>query len=58
MFLNQMFVDMWSGSLTVSQVISRYASVVNGNVLFDFGAELLVENVSSLSVLQDDVQIF
>ncbi len=51
--------DMWSGSLTVSQVISRYASVVNGDVLFDFGTEkLLVENVSSLSALQNDVQIF
>lgn len=51
---------LWGGAaLTDAQVISRYADVVNGQVVFDFGTdELTLKNVSSLSGLAAHIDIF
>ncbi|MEC7962618.1 MAG: M10 family metallopeptidase [Pseudomonadota bacterium] len=52
---------LWGGStLSAAQVVSTYASVVNGQVVFDFGAAgtITLTNISSLTGLSDDLSIF
>jgi Ca2+-binding RTX toxin-like protein len=50
--------DLWSGTLSVFQVIDLYASVRGGSVVFDFGSdELKLEGFNSLSALADDLVI-
>lgn len=51
--------NLWTGSLTASQVISNFATVVGGNAVFDFGGGdiLTVQGVSNLSILADDIAI-
>lgn len=48
-----------SGALTAAQVISTFASVVNGDAVFDFGNGdiLTVEGVTNLSILENDIFI-
>ena len=49
---------LWVGSLTKQQVIDNFASVVDGNVVFDFGVhELTINNFADLSELTDDIAI-
>jgi Ca2+-binding RTX toxin-like protein len=49
--------SLWGGGLTDRQVIARYAEVVGGNVLFDFGDgdTLLLQGVRSLNGLADRI---
>ncbi|MGC9371135.1 MAG: VWA domain-containing protein [Paracoccaceae bacterium] len=51
--------NLWSGSLTASQVVSSFATVVGGNAVFDFGGGdiLTLQGVSNLSILADDISI-
>ncbi len=47
---------LWGGGLTVSEMMTTYASVVGASVMFDFGDgdSLRVNNIS-LSALEDDI---
>lgn len=48
--------DLYSGSLTAQQVVDQFASVVGGNILFDFGAEeLTLIGFTNLAELADDI---
>ena len=49
--------SLWGGGLTDQQVVSRYAEVLGGNVLFDFcdGDTLLLQGVRSLNGLADRI---
>ena len=52
---------LWAGKiLTVAQVISTYAHVVRGEVVFDFGtgAQVHLEGLTVLTPLVSDIQIF
>ncbi len=50
----------YGGGLTAAQVVSTYASVVGGEVVFDFGSgdTITLEGVNSLAGLDADVLIF
>lgn len=51
--------NLWSGGLTKVQVVNRFADVVNGDVVFDFGAdELTLDGISSLRGLANAIEIF
>jgi Ca2+-binding RTX toxin-like protein len=47
----------WGGGLSVSQVLSNYASVVSGDTVFDFGGGdvLVVEGMAVINFLADDI---
>ncbi len=47
----------WGGGLTVSQVLSNYASVVSGDTVFDFGGGdvLVIEGLAAVNVFADDI---
>ena len=48
--------DLWDGDLTKAQVIDRFAEVVDGGILFDFGAEeLRINGFTNLAELPDDL---
>lgn len=50
--------NLWKGSLTGSQVISRFAEVKSGKVIFDFGDDkLIVSGFSDLSEMRNDLEI-
>lgn len=50
---------LWNVSLSVSQVINNFASVKNGDIVFDFGSdELVIEDFTSLNALKNDIDIF
>ena len=47
---------MWGGGLTISQVISTFAQVVGGNIVFDFGTtKVTLAGFTSLNSLSDDI---
>ena len=48
---------LWGGGLTASQVVSGYASVVGGDVVFDFGSgnTVTLAGFASLGPLSDDI---
>ncbi|MFD0978455.1 CAP domain-containing protein [Tropicimonas aquimaris] len=49
---------LWSGTLNVAEVIRKFADVQKGNVVFDFGDEvLIVEGIDDASLLRDDLNI-
>ncbi|MGC1430349.1 MAG: calcium-binding protein, partial [Albidovulum sp.] len=50
---------LWSGTLSAAQVVSTYASVVAGNVVFDFGGGdvLTLEGLTSTSQLDTLISI-
>ena len=50
---------MWRGNLSVDEVIDRYATVQNGDVVFDFGGgdTLTLSDVSNLNALSDTISI-
>lgn len=53
--------NLWQGAqLSASQVVSRFASVRNGNVVFDFGSngQLTLEGLNSTSPLAGAIDIF
>jgi serralysin len=51
---------LWTGSLSANQVVTRYADVVRGDVVFDFGhGEVIVlDGVGSLSGIAAAIEIF
>ena len=51
--------DLWGGSaLTGAQVLTRFASIQAGNLVFDFGTdELTLQHVSSLAGMVDRIVI-
>lgn len=51
---------LWSGNLSVQQVISTYGSVSGGNVVFNFGGNniLTINGITNTSFLSDDILIF
>ena len=49
---------LWSGTLSAAQVVDQFASVVGGDVVFDFGAEeITLTGISSLTGLENDLVI-
>lgn len=50
---------LWGGGLTRAQVVNQFASVVSGDVVFDFGGGniIILDGVSSISGLYDDLII-
>lgn len=49
---------LWSETLTRKQVIKQFASVEDGNVLFDFGEDqLIVQGISARMDLRNDIDI-
>jgi len=50
----------WGGGLTSAQIVSQFASVVDGDVVFDFedGYSITLDGVSSTVGLVDDLLIF
>ncbi|MFD0978076.1 calcium-binding protein [Tropicimonas aquimaris] len=49
---------LWDGDLVRKQVVNRFAEVVNGDVVFDFGKDrLVIENFTDLGELADDLAI-
>ncbi|WP_068117119.1 calcium-binding protein [Tropicimonas marinistellae] len=47
---------LWSGSLTKKQVLNKFASVQDGDVVLDFGKhELTIENFTNIKALTDDI---
>lgn len=57
--IDQIALDeaLWSGSKTVAEVLSDHANVFNGDVILNFGtgAKLVVENITDISALADDI---
>ncbi|MDO6732256.1 calcium-binding protein [Marinovum sp. 2_MG-2023] len=51
---------LWGGGLTEAQVINRFASVENGDVVFDFGGgnSITLDGVNSTAGLTSDIEIF
>ncbi len=51
--------DLWSGTLTEAQVVSRFGRIVDGDAVLSFGGGnvLVVEDVSRLSVLTNAIDI-
>lgn len=50
--------NLWSGNLSAQQVVSTYATFLNGIVTFDFGVdEITVAGVSGTLALVDDISI-
>ena len=51
---------LWSGALSAAQVVERFASVVDGSVLFDFGGgnTIALTGVTTTAGLADDLEIF
>ena len=49
--------SLWGGGLGAAQVVSTYASVTAGGVLFDFGAgqSILLEGLNSMAGLDSDI---
>jgi serralysin len=52
--------SLWSGHLSASQVVARYADVVHGHVIFDFGhgETITLDGVGSLAGLAGTISIF
>jgi serralysin len=52
--------SLWTGQLTAAQVVARFADVVRGDVLFDFGhgETILLDGVGSLTGLAATISIF
>jgi Ca2+-binding RTX toxin-like protein len=49
---------LWSGTLTKQQVINQFATVVGGDIVFDFGTdELTIRGFTDLADLMDDMVI-
>ena len=50
---------LWNASLSTQQVVSQFASVVNGDVIFDFGDgnRITLDGVGNLNSLADDIVI-
>ena len=49
-------VDIWGGGLTKQQVVNKYAAVVDGDIVFDFGKEeLTLKGFTDLAELKDDI---
>ena len=48
---------LWGGGKTVSQVLADYGVIVGSNAHLDFGGgnALIVDGVTNLSILQDDI---
>ena len=56
-----MFDDaIWGGGKTVAQVISTFAHVVGGTVVFDFGGinKITIVGINNLTLLQNDLTLF
>jgi len=49
---------LWTGNLNKQQVIDTFASVVAGDIVFDFGSnKLIIKNFTNLAELADDLSI-
>lgn len=48
---------LWTGTKTVQQVINQFASVQNGNILFDFAGadDLVIRGFTNLNALANDI---
>ena len=53
----QLSEKLWTGTLTKAQVVSQFASVVAGDVVFDFGSgqKITLDGISSTSGLESDI---
>lgn len=51
--------SLWGGGLSEAQVVSQFASVVNGDVVFDFtsGQSLTLQGLTSTTGLEDDITL-
>lgn len=50
---------LWKGTLTVNEVLTRFAHVAGGSVVLDFGAdEITLTAVTRIADLRDDIAIF
>lgn len=50
---------LWVGNLSVEQVLNDFGSVVDGNVVLDFGEhELTIVGLDNLAALSNDINIF
>ncbi|PJE34197.1 hypothetical protein CVM52_23520 [Pseudooceanicola lipolyticus] len=50
---------LWSGDLGVKQVVNKFADVVGGEVVFDFGGHrITLDGVGSVNKLSDDLVLF
>ena len=49
----------WRGNLNAQDIVDRYAEVVRGNIVFDFGGndQLTLTGVSNLDALADVISI-
>lgn len=48
---------LWSGELTTKRVLTKFASVQDGDVVLDFGRnELTIENFTDVTALADDIR--
>ncbi|WP_412553704.1 tandem-95 repeat protein [Shimia sp. MIT1388] len=51
--------DLWSGTLTAAEVLNTFGTISGSNAVLDFGSGniLTIENVTSLSSLEDDISL-
>lgn len=50
---------LWGGGLSVKQVLKQFGSVVDGDVVLDFGKhELTIDGLDDLAALRNDIDIF
>ena len=50
---------LWVGDLGVKQVVNKFADVVGGDVVFDFGGHTIrLDGVGSINNLADDLVLF
>lgn len=51
--------DIWGGGLTAAEVVGTFGSIVGADALLDFGGgdSILVRNVSSLALLENDLML-
>lgn len=48
--------SLWGGGLSVNKVINKFATIIDGDAVFDFGKHALtIEGVSNLNQLRDDI---
>ncbi len=51
--------DLWGGGLTKAKVLTQFASIQGGDLVFEFGADVLtLKDVKSLSGLADQIVFF
>jgi serralysin len=52
--------SLWTGTLSAQQVVTRYADVVSGDVVFNFGAGevIVLDGIGSLSGIAATIEIF